>query len=46
LRGAGMTNDGLYYVKSVSHAISKGQYRQRFTLTRVGTVTTTPVVIP
>jgi hypothetical protein len=46
LRGAGMTNDGLYYVKSVSHAISKGQYQQRFTLTREGTVTTTPVVIP
>jgi hypothetical protein len=46
LRGAGATNDGTYYVKSVSHAISSGKYRQRFTLTREGTVTTTPVVIP
>jgi hypothetical protein len=46
LRGAGATNDGLYYVKSVSHAISKGKYQQRFTLTREGTFTTTPVVIP
>jgi hypothetical protein len=46
LRGAGLTNDGLYYVKSVSHAISKGQYRQRFTLTREGVGATVPAVIP
>jgi hypothetical protein len=46
LRGAGFTYDGLYYVKSVSHSISKGQYKQRFTLTREGTGALTPVVIP
>lgn len=46
LRGAGFTYDGLYYVKSVSHAISKGQYKQRFTLTREGTGALTPGVIP
>jgi hypothetical protein len=46
LRGAGFTYDGMYYVKSVSHAISKGQYKQRFTLTREGTGALTPVVIP
>lgn len=46
LRGAGFTHDGLYYVKSVSHTISKGQYKQRFTLTREGTGALTPVVIP
>jgi hypothetical protein len=32
VRGAGFTHDGLYYVKSVSHSISRGQYKQRFTL--------------
>jgi hypothetical protein len=46
LRGAGFTYDGLYYVKSVSHSISKGQYKQRFNLTRDGTGSITPMVIP
>jgi hypothetical protein len=46
LRGAGYTHDGFYYVKSVSHSISKGQYKQRFSLTREGTGSTTPAVIP
>ena len=46
LRGAGFTHDGLYYVKSVSHAISRGQFKQRFSLTREGTGAITPVVVP
>ncbi len=46
VRGAGFTHDGLYYVKSVSHAISKGQYKQRFSLTREGVGPLTPVVAP
>jgi hypothetical protein len=46
LRGAGFTHDGLYYVKSVSHAISRGQFKQRFSLTRDGTGAITPVVVP
>jgi hypothetical protein len=37
LRGVGDTYDGLYYVKKVSHHISKGSYTQSFTLTREGT---------
>jgi hypothetical protein len=46
LRGAGFTYDGLYYVKSVSHSISKGQFKQRFNLSREGTGAITPVVVP
>jgi hypothetical protein len=46
VRGAGFTHDGLYYVKSVSHSISKGQYKQRFSLTREGTGPLTPMVVP
>jgi hypothetical protein len=36
VRGIGNTNDGLYYVKSVTHRIRKGQYQQAFTVTREG----------
>jgi hypothetical protein len=46
LRGAGFTFDGLYYVKSVSHSISRGKFKQRFNLSREGTGAITPVVIP
>ncbi len=46
LRGAGATYDGLYYVKSVSHSVTRGQYKQRFTLTREGTGALTTTVIP
>jgi len=45
VRGAGFTHDGRYYVKSVSHLISKGQYKQRFSLTREGTGPLSPVVV-
>ena len=44
LRGAGYSYDGFYYVKSVTHSISKGDYKQRFTLTREGLGSITPVV--
>ena len=44
LRGAGYTYDGFYYVKSVTHALQRGGYQQRFTLTREGVGSTTPVV--
>jgi hypothetical protein len=37
LRGVGGAYDGDYYVKSVSHSIRKGEFKQRFTLTREGT---------
>ena len=36
VRGAGDTYDGLYYVKSVTHDIKRGEYKQSFSLTRDG----------
>jgi hypothetical protein len=46
LRGVGRTYDGLYYVKTVTHNISKGRYTQNFSLSREGTGTLTPFVPP
>jgi hypothetical protein len=46
LRGAGYSYDGLYYVKSVTHNISLGEYRQSFVLRREGLGSITPAVIP
>ncbi len=46
LRGAGYNHDGLYYVKSVTHNIRKGEYKQSFTLNREGQGAISPVVIP
>jgi hypothetical protein len=34
VRGAGPTYDGHYFVKSVTHTISRGSYKQSFTLSR------------
>ena len=36
VRGAGQSFDGLYYVRSVTHHIARGSYRQSFTLAREG----------
>jgi hypothetical protein len=36
LRGVGHSYDGLYVVKRVTHSLSKGQYKQSFTITREG----------
>jgi hypothetical protein len=41
VRGAGVAYDGLYYVKSVTHNIKQGEYRQAFSLTRGGTISLT-----
>jgi hypothetical protein len=46
LRGAGLSYDGLYYVKRVSHTLRQGEYRQSFTLTREGVGSTVPAVLP
>lgn len=46
VNGAGTTNDGLYYVEEVIHTLGSGYYQQQFTLTRDGTGTTVPAVIP
>jgi hypothetical protein len=40
VRGVGTAFDGLYYVKSVTHKIKRGEYKQSFTLTRNGLIST------
>lgn len=44
VRGAGMAFDGLHYVDSVTHKIKKGEYKQSFTLSRNGLLSTVPKV--
>ncbi|MDX2216066.1 MAG: hypothetical protein SFY66_22565 [Oculatellaceae cyanobacterium bins.114] len=44
VRGAGLAFDGLYYVKSVTHRIKRGEYKQDFTLSRNGLVSTLPKI--
>ena len=44
VRGTGPAFDGLYYVKDVTHRIKRGEYKQDFTLTRNGLVSTVPTV--
>lgn len=44
VRGAGTSYDGLYYVKSVTHTIKQGEYKQSFSLTRNGVISLTPAV--
>lgn len=44
VRGSGPAFDGLYYVKSVTHKIKRGEYKQNFTLTRNGLVSTVSTV--
>jgi phage protein D len=46
LRGAGLSYNGNYYVKRVRHIITRGSYKQQFTLSREGTGTLLPVVRP
>ena len=44
VRGAGAAFDGLYYVKSVTHAIKHGDYKENVTLVRNGLLSTVPTV--
>ena len=44
VRGAGAAFDGLYYVKSVTHTIKRGEYKQSFQLVRNGLFSTVPMV--
>jgi hypothetical protein len=44
VRGVGTAFDGLYYVKSVTHSIKRGEYKQSFTLVRNGLISTLPQV--
>ena len=46
VRGVGQSYDGMYIVKNVTHIIEPGAYKQRFTLSREGVGTLTPVVRP
>jgi len=44
VRGAGAAFDGLYFVRSVTHKIKRGEYKQDFTLVRNGLLSITPRV--
>jgi len=44
VRGAGAYYDGKYYVKSVTHNIKRGEYKQSFTLARGGVVSSVSTV--
>ena len=44
VRGVGTAFDGLYFVKSVTHTIKRGEYKQSFSVVRNGLVSITPQV--
>lgn len=44
LRGAGTAFDGMWYVTSVTHELKRGEYKEQFTMTRNGLVSTLPSV--
>jgi hypothetical protein len=46
VRGAGFDYDGIYYVRSVTHTIGPGSWRQGFELVREGLGSTVPLVLP
>ncbi|MFG2195240.1 hypothetical protein [Streptomyces sp. NPDC048639] len=46
VRGAGVTYDGDYYVKSVTHQLRRGSYQQNFTISREGLVARSDTVRP
>lgn len=44
VRGVGVAYDGLYFVRSVTSTIKRGEFKQDFDLTRNGLISITPVV--
>ena len=44
VRGVGPAFDGLHYVSEVRHTIRRGEYKQSFSLSRKGLVSTVPMV--
>lgn len=46
VRGVGLAFDGLHYVTSVTHKIKRGEYKQSFSLSRNGLLSTIPRVMP
>lgn len=45
VRGVGLAFDGLHYVTRVKHSIKRGEYRQTFSLSRNGLISTVPEVV-
>lgn len=46
VRGVGPAFDGLHYVSEVRHTIRRGEYKQSFSLSRKGLISTLPLVPP
>ncbi|HYH79027.1 MAG TPA: hypothetical protein VEX86_04500 [Longimicrobium sp.] len=48
VRGAGLTHDGMWLVRKVTHTLNPvaGEYKQAFTLSREGTISSVPAVLP
>jgi hypothetical protein len=46
VRGAGLSYDGFYYVRQVTHRIELGRYTQSFSISREGTGNLLPAVVP
>jgi hypothetical protein len=46
VRGAGFSYNGFYYVRRVTHVLTRGEYSQKFTISREGTGSLLPVVQP
>ena len=44
VRGAGVSYNGIYFIRSVTHRISNGEYKQSFSLSREGTGSLLPVL--
>lgn len=44
VRGAGLAYDGLFYVRSVTHTLGRGSWKQSFQLSRDGMVSNLPVL--
>jgi hypothetical protein len=44
VRGAGAPFDGLWYVTRVTHSLKRGEYKQSFSLSRNGLLSTLPTV--
>jgi hypothetical protein len=44
VRGAGRGYDGLYYVKSVTNTLKRGEFKQNLSLVRDGLISLTPTV--
>lgn len=44
VRGAGLAHDGLYFVRSVTHSLGRGSWKQSFQLQRDGLVSNVPAV--